>query len=107
MSQYINVQLSAPTILLDLNKNEGLIDTHERDSIRVERMRYGHIKEMQTMSPELQVTWAIKKLTGLSDADIDQLYAEDAAEITKIIFSFVEKYFKLAKEMWSNSAESK
>ncbi|HVW99427.1 MAG TPA: hypothetical protein VHA52_03165, partial [Candidatus Babeliaceae bacterium] len=72
----------------------------------IERMRYGHIKEMQTISPDQQTTWAIKKLTGLSDNDIDQLYAEDAAEITKTIFGFVEKYFTLAQQMWNNPVQS-
>jgi hypothetical protein len=61
-----------------------------------------HIKEMQTISPEKQITWAIKTLTGLSDNDLDELFAEDAAEITKTIFGFVEKYFSLAKDMYPN-----
>lgn len=101
MSQYIQIQLSAPTILADLNKKEGLADNHEREIIHVARMRYGHIKEMQTISPEKQITWAIQTLTGLSDNDMDQLFAEDAAELTKTIFGFVEKYFTLAKEMYA------
>ena len=62
-------------------------------------MRYGHIKAMQNISPEKQTNWAIQTLTGLSENDIDQLFAEDAAEITKTIFGFIETYFNLAKKM--------
>jgi len=100
MSQHIRIQLSSATVLPDMNKKEGLSENHSRDFIEVERMRYGHIKEMQTISPELQTLWAMKKLTGMTESDIDQLYAEDAAEITKTIFGFVEKYFALAQQMW-------
>lgn len=105
MSEKIRIQLSYPTVLPDLNKKEGQEDNYARDYVEVERMRYGHIKEMQQISPELQTLWSIKKLTGLSDKDIDQLYAEDAAEITKTIFGFVEKYFTLAKKMWTEPNE--
>lgn len=106
MSQHVRIQLTSATVLPDLNKKEGLGADHAREYVDVERMRYGHIKEMQTISPELQTTWAIKKLTGLSESDIDQLFAEDAAEITKTIFGFVEKYFTLAKKMWTGQMEA-
>lgn len=106
MSTFIRIQLSGPTVLADLNKKESLAENHERDFINIDRMRYGHIKEMQTISPEKQIAWAMKTLTGLSDNDIDQLYAEDAAEITKTIFGFVEKYFMLAQQMWRNTGET-
>lgn len=32
-------------------------------------------------------------------------FAEDAAEITKTIFGFIEKYFTLAKKIWTNPEE--
>ncbi|OGT36906.1 MAG: hypothetical protein A3F11_09005 [Gammaproteobacteria bacterium RIFCSPHIGHO2_12_FULL_37_14] len=102
MSEKVRIKLSYPTVFPDLNKLENLKDDHARDYLEIERMRYGHIKEMQQVSPEQQTHWAIKKLTRLSDHDIDQLYTEDAAEVTKVIFSFIEKYFTLAKKMWSD-----
>jgi hypothetical protein len=105
MSEYVRIQLSSPTILSDLNQHEGLGVDEPRDVIDVKRMRYSHIKEMQMISPEKQTIWAIKKLTGMSDADVDQLYAEDAAEITKTIFGFVEKYFALAKQLTTPPVE--
>ncbi len=101
MSEKIFIKLSSPTVFPDLNKLEGLSETHARDKLEIERMRYGHIKEMQKISPEQQTQWAIKKLTRLSDHDMDQLYTEDAAEVTKTIFGFIEKYFALAKKMWA------
>jgi len=102
MSDTVRVKLSNPTVFPDLNKKENLDKNHARDYIDIDRMRYGHINEMKTIAAEEQTHWAIKKLTGLSDNDINQLYAEDAAEITKTIFGFIEKYFTLAKKMWAN-----
>ena len=102
MSDKIKIQLSHPTVFPDLNKKENRNENEKRDYIEIERMRYGHIKEMQSIPPEEQTHWAMKKLTGLSDNDIDQLFAEDAAEVTKTIFGFIEKYFTLAKEMWKD-----
>lgn len=107
MTEKVRVKLSSPTVFPDLNKKENLSETHAREFIEIERMRYGHIKEMQTIAPEEQTQWAIKKLTGMSDNDIDQLYAEDAAEVTKTIFGFIEKYFNLAQKMWSNPGDDK
>lgn len=105
MSDNIRINLSHPTVFPDLNKKENQAENFARDYIEVERMRYGHIKEMQSISPDQQTHWAIKKLTGLSDNDIDQLFAEDAAEVTKTIFGFIEKYFMLAKKIWTNPGE--
>jgi|GEM_PF-4300481 len=103
----VRITLSQPTVFPDLNKKEQLDENHERDYIEIERMRYGHIKEMQSIPPEEQTQWTIKKLTGLSDLDIDQFFAEDAAEVTQTIFGFIEKYFSLARKMWAESpAES-
>ena len=102
MSDHIKIQLSNPTVFPDLNKKENLEPNFARSSVNVERMRYGHIKAMQTISPEQQTQWAMKALTGLSENDIDQLFAEDAAEITQTIFGFIEKYFTLAKKIWNN-----
>ena len=106
MSDTVRIQLSSPTIFSDLNQKEGLGVEDPREFLDVKRMRYSHIKEMQMISPEKQTLWAIKKLTGMSDEDVDQLYAEDAAEITKTIFGFVQKYFALAKQLNTNPVES-
>jgi len=107
MSDKVRIHLTQATVFPDLNKKEEKEDSFARDFVEVERMRYGHIKEMQAISPEQQTHWAIKKLTGLSDNDIDQLFAEDAAEITKTIFGFIEKYFMLAKKVWANPDDEK
>ena len=39
------------------------------------------------------------KPAGLSENDMDELYAEDAAEITSVIYGFMQKYLVLAKKM--------
>jgi len=107
MSNKIILQLSSPSVFPDLNKKESREESYARTTIEIERMRYGHIKEMQSISPEKQTHWAIQKLTGLSENDVDQLYTEDAAEITKTIFGFIEKYFALAKNMWAEPEVAK
>ncbi len=105
MSDSVRIHLSHPTVFPELNQKENQAAHFARDFVDVERMRYGHIKEMQSVSPDQQTHWAIKKLTGLADSDIDQLFAEDAAEITKTIFGFIEKYFMLAQKIWTNPEE--
>lgn len=105
MTDKVKIVLTYPTVLPDINKRENKPEEYARDYVEIERMRYGHIKQMQSISPEEQTAWAMRALTGLSESDIEQLYAEDAAEITKTIFGFIEKYFVLAKQMWSNPAE--
>jgi hypothetical protein len=102
MQEKIHITLTYPTVFLDLNKKENKEETFAREVIEIERMRFGHIKEMQAISPEKQTNWVIQKLTGLSENDMDQLFAQDAAEITKTVFGFMEPYFGLAKKMWNN-----
>lgn len=107
MQEKVHVTLSQPTVFIDLNKKENKEANFARAIIEIERMRYGHIKEMQAIPPEKQTNWVIQKLTGLSENDMDQLFTEDAAEITKTVFGFMEPYLTLAKKMWDNPAAKK
>lgn len=43
--------------------------------------------------------FAISELTGLSETDIDELYAEDAGAITKVIIGFMKSFMDIAKEV--------
>src|SRR5579862_5262449 len=95
----VTVKLSAPTIFPDLNAAEGKEPDYARDSISVSRLKYKHFRKMQHLDDAQQMQFAISTLTGLSENDVDELYAEDAAEITSVIYSFMQKYLTLAKKM--------
>lgn len=98
------VKLSSPTIFPDLNKAEGKEPNFARDSVSVARLKYKHFKQMHHLEDAQQMQHAISALTGLSENDIDELYAEDAAEITKVIYGFMQKYLVLAKQMMGDAS---
>ncbi len=93
------VKLSASTIFPDLNASEGKEPEYARDSIGVSRLKYKHFRQMQHLEDAQQMQFAISALTGLTENDVDELYAEDAAEITSVIYGFMQKYLTLAKKM--------
>ena len=99
----VTVKLTAPTVFPDLNKTEGKDPNFARDTIDVSRLKYKHFKQMQQLEDAQQMQHAISTLTGLTENDIDELYAEDAAEITGVIYSFMQKYLELAKKMMGES----
>jgi hypothetical protein len=95
----VQVKLSAKTIFADLNATEGKEADFARDTIGVSRLKYKHFKQMQHLDDAKQMQYAISSLTGLTENDMDELYAEDAAEITAVIYGFMQKYLALAKKM--------
>ncbi len=98
------VKLSEPTVFSDLNQKEGKPTDFARDAIEVQRLKFKHFREMQGLKEEEQMQYALKTLTGLSTADLDELYAEDAAEITTVIYGFMSKYLTLAKKMMDDAS---
>lgn len=97
--QAIIIKLSAPTVFPDLNIKEGLDSGHARTELSIDRLKFKHFKEMNQIKPEEQMIYAISQLSGLSENDIDELYAEDAGEITKTIIGFMKTFVDVAKEM--------
>lgn len=93
------INLTVPTIFADLNKAESKDESHARDTLKVDRLKFKHFKKMQSMSEAEQMQYAICALTGLSETDLDELDAEDAAEITGVIYGYMQKYLDLAKKM--------
>lgn len=100
----VYVTLTAPTVLPDLNKSEGKELDYAREKVAVSRLKFKHFKHMQNLDESKQMQYAISALTGLSEDDIDELYAEDAAEITSVIYGFMQKYLILAKKMMGDVA---
>ncbi|HEX2548859.1 MAG TPA: hypothetical protein VHM20_03455 [Gammaproteobacteria bacterium] len=99
------VNLTAPTVFADLNQTEGKALDYAREMLVVARLKFKHFKQMQKLGEAEQMQHAISALTGLSEKDVDELYAEDAAEITKVIYGFMGKYLELAKKMMDDSAK--
>ncbi len=95
----ITLKLSAPTIFPDLNESEGADAQFAREVLTIHRLKFKHMKTLQKIDDEQQMIQLISKLTGLSEGDIDELYAEDAAEITAVVFGFMKKYIELAQKM--------
>lgn len=95
----VMVTLQEPVILADYNKARELPADHETSEIEVKRLKYKHVRELQSVAEADQMHVAILKLTGLSEADLDELDAEDVAEITGIVFGFMKKFMKLAGSM--------
>lgn len=95
----ITIKLSAPTVFADLNAKEGKDPTYARQEISLQRLKFKHFKEMNKIPQERQMIYAIAALTGLSDDDIDELYAEDAGEITKQIVGFMQSFVDVAKNV--------
>ncbi|MHB1948498.1 MAG: hypothetical protein ACYCQI_10345 [Gammaproteobacteria bacterium] len=98
-NENVTVKLSGLTVFPDLNKAEGKEADYARDSVSVSRLKYKHFRQMQHLDDAQQMQYAISALTGLTEADMDELYAEDAAEITSVIYGFMQKYLNLAKKM--------
>lgn len=93
------VKLTSPTVFPDLNKAEGKDAEFARETVAVSRLKFKHFKQMQHLQDSQQMQFAMSALTGLSENDIDELFAEDAAEITGVIYGFMQKYLALAKKM--------
>ena len=94
----INTLEITPTAFPDLNKKLQQTPDHETTEIVVQRMKHKHIRLMQTMSEAEQIQYIMSQLTGLSDADLDELDAEDSAALSEIIFGYMKRYAQLAKE---------
>ena len=101
----INIPLSSPTVFADLNRKEGKEPDYARHELTLQRLKFKHFKAMNNIAQEKQMTYAISELTGLSDDDIDELYAEDAGEITKRIVGFMQSFVDVAKNVMSGPNE--
>lgn len=93
------INLVVPTVFVGLNQVEGKPQDAVRETLKVDRLKFKHFKKMQGMSEAEQMQYAICALTGLSEEDLDELDAEDAAQITAVIYGYMQKYLDLAKRM--------
>ena len=101
----IIIKLSAPTVFPDLNQKEGQAADHPREELAVKRLKFKHFKKLNEVKQEEQMLYAICELTGLSNDDIDELYAEDAGAITKIIIGFMKGFMDVAKTVMNPNVD--
>lgn len=100
-NDFVTVKLSVPTVFADMNKASGKPEGHASTEVKVQRLKYKHFRSLQSVKDADQMHEALSKLTGLSYNDLDELDAEDAAEITSVVYGFMEKFMKLAGRMVS------
>lgn len=93
------VELVVPTIFPELNAKEGKPSDYARTSINVSRLKFSHLRKMQSLSEDQQMLYALTNLTGLSESDLDELDAVDSASIMAVVYGFMENFFKLANKM--------
>lgn len=96
---FVTIKLVVPTILKDFNTVNNLPEAHATEEIKVQRLKYKHFRGLQAVPEQEQMHYAIMKLTGLTEDDLDELDAEDVAEITGVVYGFMEKFMKLAGKM--------
>jgi hypothetical protein len=88
-----------PTVFAELNAANNLPADHETKSVIVKRLKHGHLRNLQRMNEEDQIHFLMSTLTGLSQADLDELDVEDSAKLSETIFGFMKRYAQIAKEM--------
>ncbi len=96
------ITLSIPTVFPDLNKKEGHEPDFETTEITIQPLKFKHFRKISSLPQEKQMLYAISTLTGLSDDDVDVLYAEDAAEVTKVILGYMKSFMDVAKTMFND-----
>lgn len=93
------IELTVPTVFPDLNQKEGKEADFARSNLNISRLKFSHLKKMQTMKEEDQMLFALTNLTGLSESDLDELDAADVAKVMSIVYGFMEDFFKLVNKL--------
>lgn len=99
MSQNVVHLDITPTIFVQYNKKANLPTDHLTSALTVQRLKHGHLRSMQRMDEGEQIHFLMSALTGLDQADLDELDIEDSAKLSEIIFGFMKRYAQIAKEM--------
>jgi hypothetical protein len=97
------LNLSHETTFPDLNKNESKDANFARKTLTIGVLKYKNFREMQKLKEDDQMHYAIKTLTGLSDRDVGELYSDDAAELTGMVYNFMKKYVELGRKIRNDS----
>jgi hypothetical protein len=97
MSQ-LDIQLEIfPTIFPEYNKQNSLPTDHVTTTLKISRLKHGHLRAMQKLSANDQIHFLMSQLTGLSQNDLDELDIEDSAKLSEIMFDFMKRFAQIAK----------
>lgn len=88
-----------PTVFAQYNATQQLPLDYKTSSLTVKRLKHGHLRTMQTLNDAEQIHFLMTELTGLSQSDLDELDVEDSAKLSEVIFGFLRRYAKIAKDM--------
>ncbi len=87
------------TVFPDLNQSKGLSAKHITTEIPLKELKYKNLKEMQRIKPEQHMTYIMMILTGLTEQDLDELSADDSAELIGIVHKIIGKHIELGKNL--------
>jgi hypothetical protein len=91
-----------PTTFPEYNVKNNLPTEHKLANLNVKRLKHGHLRAMQRLGEQDQIHFLMSELTGLSQTDLDELDAEDSAKLSEVIFSFMQRFAKMARDMAGN-----
>lgn len=86
------INLSEPTIFQELNKQEEKNLDYGRETIKVEKLKYKHIRAALKYPEIDQMHHLMMMVTGLNESDLGELLPEDAAKLTSILYSSLMKF---------------
>src|SRR5688572_4638861 len=92
-----------PTIFPEYNAKNNFPPDHKSTKLSVKRLKHGHLREMQRLNQSEQIHYLMSELTGLSQADLDELDADDSAKLSQVIFGFMKRFAEMAKNMGGRS----
>jgi hypothetical protein len=84
-------------IFPDLNRSKGLDVNCVTTELPLNELKYKHLKEMQTLNLQQQMSYIIMVLTGLTEQDLDEISSDDAAELIGIVHKLLERHITLGK----------
>jgi hypothetical protein len=102
----VKLQLKYPTVFKDLNAKKGNPPDHVTEELEVSRMKHKHFRKLQSIPEEEHIHYIMRELTGLSDRDLDELDAEDSAELSELIFNFMRRYSEIAQRLTGQEGSS-
>ncbi len=88
-----------PTVFPQYNLKNHLSPDHQTTSLALTRLKHGHLRVMQKLEAIDQMQFLMSQLTGLDQADLDELDMVDSAKITEIIYGYMKRFSQIAKEM--------
>lgn len=88
-----------PTVFSQYNAKNNFPSDHKTKTLAVKRLKHGHLRAMQKLNERDQMHYLMAQLTGLTQADLDELDVDDSAKLSETIFGFMRRFAQVAKDM--------